>query len=70
MDSYAWKRYPEVTRELVESQPQYPFYHRIGLTKHRIDNMLSGEMLDEYLGALLQAEETAKLKQLLEGDRE
>jgi len=43
--------------------------HRIGLTKYGIEKMLSGEMLEEYTKALLQAEETEKLRQLLEGER-
>nr|AMK98476.1 mitochondrial peptide chain release factor 1 [Trachydiscus minutus] len=41
--------------------------HRVNLTKYGIERMLSGEMVEEYTRALLQAEETEKLKQLLEG---
>lgn len=41
--------------------------HRVNLTKYGIERMLSGDMLEDYTKALLQAEEVEKLKQLLEG---
>nr|AMK98482.1 mitochondrial peptide chain release factor 1 [Monodopsis sp. MarTras21] len=42
--------------------------HRISLTKHGIDRMMEGEMLEEFALAMKEAEEAEKLKQLLEGD--
>ena len=42
--------------------------HRIGLTKHGIDRMMDGDMLEDYVMALREAEEAEKLQQLLEGE--
>jgi len=38
--------------------------HRIGLSKHGVSGMLRGEMLDEFWGALKDAEQTAQLEDL------
>lgn len=42
--------------------------HRISLSKHGIDRMMGGDMLEEFSEALQSAEEAEKLRQLLEGE--
>ena len=37
--------------------------HRIGLTLHKLDSVLDGD-LDEMLAALITADQTEKLKQV------
>lgn len=42
--------------------------HRISLSKHGMDRMMDGELLEEFTDALAAADEAERLQRLLEGE--
>lgn len=42
--------------------------HRVSLSKHGVERMMDGEMLDEFAEALRAAEEKERLQRFLEGE--